>query len=127
MNCTPPGSSVHGDSPGKNTGVGCLSILQGIFPTQGSIPGLPHCRWILYHLSHQGNPKKLSKKILETDQTHREVFIQEKLLRDLHGVPVVKILHFHYQWCRFDPWLRELGSHMLCGQEKQQQKLLNLW
>ena len=51
--CSPPGSSVHGDSPAKNTGVGCHALLQGIFPTQGSNPGLPHCRWILYCLSHQ--------------------------------------------------------------------------
>ena len=43
-------------SPGKNTGVGSHSLLQGIFPTQGSNPGLLHCKWILYCLSHQGNP-----------------------------------------------------------------------
>ena len=53
VDCSPPGSSVHGDSPGKNTEVGCLALLQGIFLTQGSNPGLPHCRWILYHLSHK--------------------------------------------------------------------------
>ena len=41
--------------PGKNNGVGCHSLLQGIFPTQGSNPGLLHCRQILYHLSYQGN------------------------------------------------------------------------
>ena len=46
--CSSPGSSVHGDSPGKNTGVGCHAFLQEIFPTQGSNTGLPHCRWILY-------------------------------------------------------------------------------
>ena len=40
--------------PGQNTGVGCHALLQGIFPTQGLNPGLPHCRQILYHLSHQG-------------------------------------------------------------------------
>ena len=57
--CSPPGSSVHGDSSGKNTGVGCHALLQGIFPIQGSNPGLPHCRQILYHLSHQGNPRIL--------------------------------------------------------------------
>ena len=57
MHCSPPGSSVHWDSPGKNTGVGCHTLLQGIFPTQGSNPGLPHCWWILYHLSHQGSPQ----------------------------------------------------------------------
>ena len=55
MDCSPPGSSVHGASPGKTIGVGCHALLQGIFPTQGSIPGLPHCRWILYHLSHQAS------------------------------------------------------------------------
>ena len=52
MDYCPPGTSVHGDSPGKNTRVGCHALLQGIFPTQGSNPGLLHCRWILYHLSH---------------------------------------------------------------------------
>ena len=41
---------------GQKTGVGSLSLLQGIVPTQGSNPGLPHCRQILYQLSHQGNP-----------------------------------------------------------------------
>ena len=56
MDCSPPGSSVHEDSPGKNTGVGCHALLRGIFPNQGSNPGLPHCRQILYHLSHQGQP-----------------------------------------------------------------------
>ena len=45
------------NSPGQNTGVGSLSLLQGIFPTQGSNPGLPHCRQILYQLSHKGSPK----------------------------------------------------------------------
>ena len=47
------------NSPGQNTGVGSLSVLQGIFPTQGSNPDLPHCRWILYQLSHQGSPRIL--------------------------------------------------------------------
>ena len=56
MDCSLPDSSVHGDSPGKNTGVGCHALLQGIFPTQGSNPGLPRCRQILYSLSHQESP-----------------------------------------------------------------------
>ena len=53
----PAGSSVHGDSPGKNTVEGCKALLQGIIPIQGLTPGLPHCRWILYHLSHGGSPR----------------------------------------------------------------------
>ena len=44
------------NSLGQNTGVGSLSLLQGIFPTQGLNPGLPHCGWILYQLSHKGSP-----------------------------------------------------------------------
>ena len=44
------------NSPGQNTEVGSLSLLQGIFPTQGSNSGLPHCRQILYKLSYQENP-----------------------------------------------------------------------
>ena len=59
LNYRPPGSFVHGDSPGKNTGAGCHALLQGIFPTQGSNSGLPYCRQILYHLSHKGSPRIL--------------------------------------------------------------------
>ena len=47
------------NSAGQNTGVGSLSLLQGIFPTQGLNPGLPHCGWILYQLSHKGSPRIL--------------------------------------------------------------------
>ena len=47
------------NSPGQNTGVGSLSLLQGIFPTQGSNQGVPHYRWILYQLSHKGSPRIL--------------------------------------------------------------------
>ena len=47
------------NSPGQNIGVGSLSILQIVFPIQGSHPGLPHCRCILYQLSHQGSPRIL--------------------------------------------------------------------
>ena len=60
MDCSPPGSSVHGDSPGKNTGVGCHALLQGIFPTQGWNSGIPHWRWVLYQLSNQGKPYVLT-------------------------------------------------------------------
>ena len=54
---------IHGlsspwNSPGQNTEVGSLSLLRGIFPTQGSNPGLLHCRRILYQLSHQGSRRR---------------------------------------------------------------------
>ena len=48
-------ASVHGDSPGKNTGVGCHALLQGIFLTQELNRGLLNCRQILYQLSYQGS------------------------------------------------------------------------
>ena len=55
MDCSPPGSSVHGilQARIKNTGVGCHFLLQEIFSTQRLNPGLPHCREMFYHLSHQ--------------------------------------------------------------------------
>ena len=62
MDCSLPdplSSSLQGDSPGKNTGVSCHALLQEIFPTQWSNPGLPHCRQILYQLSHKGSPRIL--------------------------------------------------------------------
>ena len=56
MDCSPPGSSAHGDSPGKNTGVSCHALLQGVFLTQESNRGLPHGGRIVYRLSHQRSP-----------------------------------------------------------------------
>ena len=72
MDCSPPGTSVYGSSPGKNTGVGCHALLQGIIPTQGSNlqllcllhsqagflplapPGKPVVRWNLVYLERNG-------------------------------------------------------------------------
>ena len=56
MDCSLPGSSVHGSSPGKNTEVSCHAPLQGIFQTEGLSSGLLLCRQILYNLSCQGSP-----------------------------------------------------------------------
>ena len=65
-NCSVVSNSLrpHGlyspwNSPGQNTGVGSCSLLQGIFPTQRSNSGLPHCRQILYQLRHKGSPRIL--------------------------------------------------------------------
>ena len=57
MDCSLPDSAR--DSPGRNTGVGCHALLQGIFPTQGLNPGLPQCWRTVYHLSHQRSPRVL--------------------------------------------------------------------
>ena len=74
IDCSLPGISVHGDSSGKNTGVGCHAFLQEIFPTQKSNPGLPHCRQILYHLSYQGSPAGGIFLVLST-VTYRDYMI----------------------------------------------------
>ena len=55
----PQGLYSPWNSPGQNTGMGSLSLLQGIFPTQGSNPGLSHCGQILYQLSHKATPRIL--------------------------------------------------------------------
>ena len=62
MDCSPPGSSVHGDSLGNNPGVDCRALLQGISQIQGSNSHLyVSCiiRQVLYHQSHLGNPSKV--------------------------------------------------------------------
>ena len=59
------------NSPGQNTGVGSLSLLQRIFPTQGLNPGLPHCWQILYQLSHKGRVTKFSSTSGKIPQTNR--------------------------------------------------------
>ena len=66
MDTTPPGSSVHEISQAKNTGVGCHSLFEGIFLTQGSNLGLLHCRQILYYLSRQGYHVSQIKYFAET-------------------------------------------------------------
>ena len=55
--CSLPGSSVRGISQARILTMAYCALLQGIFPTQAFNPGLPHFRWIHYHLSHPGKPK----------------------------------------------------------------------
>ena len=59
QSCLTHGLYSPRNSPGQNTRKGSLSLLQGIFPTQGLNPGLLHCRQILYQLSHKGSPRIL--------------------------------------------------------------------
>ena len=68
MDCLPPGSSVHESSSGKNNGVGCHAFLQGIFPTQGSNPGLLHCRQIFLPSEPPWKPKNTGVDSLSLPQ-----------------------------------------------------------
>ena len=67
--CDPMDYTVH-EILGQNTEVGSHSLLQGIFPTQGWNPGLPHCRRILYQLSHHGSNYTSIQQILYTSYTY---------------------------------------------------------
>ena len=77
-----PALWLHGldspwNSPGQNTGVGSHSLLQGIFPTQGWKPGLPHCRQVLYKLGHR--EANLTVWIVTNWKIHKEVGIPDHL------------------------------------------------
>ena len=108
MDSSPPGSSVHGDSPGENIGLGCHTLLQGIFPTWGSNSGLLLCGWILYLLSHQENPRILewvnypfsrgssqtrnqTGGLPSSRQNLYQLSYQESLT---HGYSAIKYVHF---------------------------------
>ena len=73
--CDPMDTWGLWNSPGQNTGVGSLSLLRGIFPTQGSNPGLLHCRRILYQLSHK---RSLCPHIVDINYTASH-FTMEKM------------------------------------------------
>ena len=92
------------NSPGQNSGVGSLSLLQGIFPTQGSNPGLPHCRQILYQLRHKGSSRILewvaysfSRGISPTQELNRGLLRCGWILYQLsyQGSPHQYLKHLH--------------------------------
>ena len=85
------------NSPGWNTGVGSFSLLQGVFPTQGSNPGLSHCKQILYQLSHKGSPR-----ILEwVAYPFSRWFLTQELNRGfLHRRHVLYQLSYKGRWLR---------------------------
>ena len=81
------------DSSGKDTGMGCHFLLQGIFPTQGLNLGLLHCWQILYHLGHLGSPREQCKTLLsslpkEWTNWERERYKNQKMVRILAPLPV---------------------------------------
>ena len=106
MDSSLSGTSVHGDSPGKNTGVGCHALLQGIFPIQGLNPGPLHCRRILYCLSHKGNPRILEQVaypflqgIFLTQESNQGLLHCRQILYQLSylGSPKSTILHHFFK------------------------------
>ena len=88
------------DFQGKSPGVGCHFLLQGIFPTQGSNPGLSHCRQTLYPLSHQGSNLPRLKKKKNGGKKWSFLWLVKEV-RDLRH----EALMFH---C----WLQYGGAHM---------------
>ena len=77
----PRGLDSPWNSPGQNTGVGTCSLLQGIFPTHRSNPGLAPCRHILYQVSHQGSPSQHQNRILLVGSSHQVAQVFELQLQ----------------------------------------------
>ena len=121
MDYSPPGFSVHENSPGKNTGVGCHALLQGIFPTQGMNPGLLHCRRILYCLNHQGSTclcllqgifliQELNWGFLHCRQVLYQLSYQGNPKRDLDKYNNQKAVYGSYMDSSFFFFFRQLGK-----------------
>ena len=79
------------NSPGQNIGLGSLSLLQGIFPTQELNQVLTHCRQILYQLSHKGSPRILEwvahPSPVELASFSRHLVLSKKIHRDICSIP----------------------------------------
>ena len=111
--CSSPGSSVL-DSPGKNTGVGCHALLQGIFPIKASNRGLLHCRRILYQLSYQGSPRDryyYHCPLTECDSRRGEITCPARSELTSQVALVVKNSPFNVgdvKRRRFDPWVGKI-------------------
>ena len=99
-------------SPGRNTGVGSHSLLQGIFPTQGSNLGLLHCRQILYYLSHQGRPVPVCVCVCVCVYIYiqRERIEQNRILSSLERK---KMLSHATTQMKLDIILSETGLYLL--------------
>ena len=109
---------VKGSSPwnslDQNSGVNSLSLLQWIFPTQGSKPGLPHCRWILYQLRHHGSSltlSSLSKNLPAMQETGVQSLCQED--------PLEKGMEIHFRILSWEiPWTEKSGGLQSMGLQR---------
>ena len=102
MDYSLPGSSVHGNSPGNNTGIGCHALLQGIVPTRGSNLGLPHYRWILLS-EPSGKPKNTGVGSLSLLQGNFPS--QESAQCLLHCRPMLQLYWAHLLALRVFLWI----------------------
>jgi len=112
MDCRPPGPSIHRDSSGKNTGVGCHALLQGIFPIEGSNPGLLYCRWILCGMSHQESPRILEWVAypfsMRSTRPRSPALQVDSLLAQLSGKPPSYLINLIYYFSCGHVWMWEL-------------------
>ena len=123
MDCSLPGSSVHGDSPGQNTGVGSHSILQGISPTQGSNPGLPSALQVDSLPSEPpGKPKNagvgslsLLQVIFLTQESNWDLLHCRQILYQLPPGYRQKFLRIHFQFICQKALVMTLTGGMLKG------------
>ena len=93
--------------PGKNTGVSCHFLLQGIFPTQGSNPGLLHCRQIPYQLSCQGSPRILewvAYPFSSGSSRPRKLYLEE----GSHSGKESACQSRRRKRCKFNPWVGKI-------------------
>ena len=97
------------NSPGQNTGVGNISLLQGIFPTQGSNLGLPHCRWIFLPAEPQGKPKNtgvgslsLLQRIFPTQESNQGLLHCRQILYQLSYQGYFSVIFTHH-WQFYNP------------------------
>ena len=114
----PQGLYSPWNSPGQNTEVGSHSLFRGTFPTQGSIPGLPHCRWILYQLSHQGSPRVLNlgslsllQWIFPTQELNQGLLHCRWILYQPHWKAILNYSLSQYCLICSLPWISEVGRN----------------
>ena len=100
MDCSLPGSSVHSDSPGKNTGMGCHAFFQGIFPIQGSNPCVPYYRWILYCLSHQVSANSVTRLKLQLAIYFLLFYHPLSHLTLPLTLPIYHVIHIFFSFCK---------------------------
>ena len=89
MDCNLPGLLHPWESPGKNPGVGCHALLQGVFPSQGSNLGLLHCRQILYHLSHYSAIRKNERMPFAATWMDLEIVLPNEVIQTEKEINII--------------------------------------